>query len=110
MPDPPTPIIHPTATRAERFQRTNGVPAQTNGAGPPPRKPKLKKLRLGLVLLGLSTLALISTLFGIPGWAGLSAEDRHGVDQVADAHAPDQPAHREQNRAVGHPAQPLPRL
>ena len=65
MPDPPTPIIHPTATRSERFQRPNGVPAQTNGAGPPPRKPKLKKLRLALVFIGLSILALISTIFGM---------------------------------------------
>src|SRR5919107_4441503 len=65
MPEPPTPIIHPTATRSERFQRTNGVPPQTNGAGPPPRKPKLKKLRLALVFGGLSILALISTVFGM---------------------------------------------
>ena len=65
MPDPPTPIIHPTATRSERFQRPNGVPAQTNGAGPPPRKPKLKKLRLALVFIGLSILAVISTIFGM---------------------------------------------
>ncbi len=67
MQEPPTPIIHPTATRGgERFQRSNGVPAQTNGAGPPPpRKPKLKKLRLALVISGLSVLALISTVFGM---------------------------------------------
>jgi penicillin-binding protein 1A len=65
MPEPPTPIIHPTATRSERFQRSNGVPAQTNGAGPPPRKPKLKKLRLALVFSGLSVLALVSTVFGM---------------------------------------------
>jgi penicillin-binding protein 1A len=65
MPDPPTPIIHPTATRSERFQRTNGVPPQANGAGPPPPKPKLKKLRLALVFSGLSVLALISTVFGM---------------------------------------------
>jgi penicillin-binding protein 1A len=65
MPDPPTPIIHPTATRSERFPRSNGVPAQTNGAGPPPRKPKLKKLRLALLVFGLSVLALVSTVFGM---------------------------------------------
>jgi penicillin-binding protein 1A len=65
MPDPPTPIIHPAATRSERFQRPNGVPTQTNGGGPPPPKPKLKKLRLALVLSGLSLLALISTVFGM---------------------------------------------
>src|SRR5215213_9112036 len=64
MPEPPTPIIHPTATRSERFQRTNGVPAQPPAA-PPPRKPKLKKLRLALVFSGLSILALISTVFGM---------------------------------------------
>ena len=65
MPEPPTPIIHPTATRSERFERPHGVPARTNGSGPPPRKPKLKKLRLALVICGLSLLALISTLFGM---------------------------------------------
>jgi penicillin-binding protein 1A len=65
MPDPPTPIIHPTANRSERFQHTNGVPPQANGTGPPPPKPKLKKLRLALVFIGLSVLALISTVFGM---------------------------------------------
>src|SRR5918994_55546 len=48
MPEPPTPIIHPTATRADRFGRANGVPEtpeRKNGSGPPGRKPKLKKLR-----------------------------------------------------------------
>jgi penicillin-binding protein 1A len=65
MPETPTPIIHPTASQAERFQRTNGVPAQPNGSGPPPPKPKLKKLRVGLVFGGLSVLALISTIFGM---------------------------------------------
>jgi penicillin-binding protein 1A len=64
MQEPPTPIIHPTATRSERFQRTNGLPAQPPAA-PPPRKPKLKKLRLALVVGGLSVLALISTVFGM---------------------------------------------
>src|SRR5215208_2934455 len=64
MPEPPTPIIHPTVTRSERFQRTNGVPAQPPPA-PPPRKPKLKKLRLALVVAGLSILALVSTVFGM---------------------------------------------
>jgi penicillin-binding protein 1A len=64
MQEPPTPIIHPTATRSERFQRTNGVPPQPPAA-PPPRKPKLKKLRVALVFAGLSVLALISTVFGM---------------------------------------------
>ena len=65
MPEPPTPIIHPTASRAERFGRTNGVPETQNGGGPPARKPKLKKLRLALVLTGLSALAVVSTVFGM---------------------------------------------
>jgi penicillin-binding protein 1A len=65
MPETPTPIIHPSATRADRFPRSNGVPPQTNGSGPPPQKPKLKKLRLALVFGGLSVLALISTVFGM---------------------------------------------
>jgi penicillin-binding protein 1A len=65
MPDTPTPIMQPTATRADRFQRTNGVPPQANGSGPPPPKPKLKKLRFALVFGGLSILALISTIFGM---------------------------------------------
>jgi penicillin-binding protein 1A len=64
MQEPPTPITHPTATRSERFQRTNGVPAQPPAAPPPP-KPKLKKLRLALVIAGLSVLAFISTIFGM---------------------------------------------
>jgi penicillin-binding protein 1A len=65
MPETPTPIIHPSATRTERFQRTNGVPPSTNGSGPPENKPKLKKLRFALVFGGLGVLALISTIFGM---------------------------------------------
>src|SRR5215213_9312805 len=65
MPETPTPIIHPSATRADRFPRSNGVPPQANGSGPPPQKPKLKKLRLALLFGGLSVLALISTVFGM---------------------------------------------
>ena len=65
MQEPPTPIIHPTATGSERFPRSNGVPVQTNGSGPPPKKPKLKKLRLAAVIGGLSILAVISTVFGM---------------------------------------------
>jgi penicillin-binding protein 1A len=66
MQEPPTPIIHPTAAGRERLERSNGVPAQSNGSGPPPpAKPKLKKLRLALVVSGLSILALISTVFGM---------------------------------------------
>ena len=52
MPDPPTPIIHPTATRSERFQRSNGGTRAHERRRSPPRKPKLKKLRLALVLAG----------------------------------------------------------
>jgi penicillin-binding protein 1A len=65
MPETPTPIIHPTATRTEPFPRTNGVPPESNGCGPPPPKPKLKKLRLALVFGGIALLALISTIFGM---------------------------------------------
>jgi penicillin-binding protein 1A len=65
MQEPPTPITHPTAARSERFPRSNGMPAQGNGAGPPPKKPKLKKLRLAAVIGGLSILAVISTVFGM---------------------------------------------
>jgi penicillin-binding protein 1A len=65
MPETPTPIIHPSATRTEPFPRSNGAPPQSNGSGPPPPKPKLKKLRLGLVFGGLAVLALISTIFGM---------------------------------------------
>ncbi len=71
MPEPPTPIKHPTAARGGRFARqgTNGT-GNGNGAAPPPaepprRKPKLKKLRLAAILLGLAVLALISTVFGM---------------------------------------------
>jgi penicillin-binding protein 1A len=65
MPETPTPIIHPSATRTEPFPRANGAPPQSNGSGLPPPKPKLKKLRLGLVFGGLAVLALISTIFGM---------------------------------------------
>jgi penicillin-binding protein 1A len=65
MQEPPTPITHPTAARSERFPRSNGMPAQGNGAGPSPKKPKLKKLRLAAVIGGLSILAVISTVFGM---------------------------------------------
>jgi penicillin-binding protein 1A len=61
MPEPPTSITEPSPT--PRFVRSGG-----NGAPPPPppqAKPKLKKLRLALVVLGLSILALISTVFGM---------------------------------------------
>jgi penicillin-binding protein 1A len=63
MQDPPTSITEHTPTPAPRFVRSGG-----NGAPPPPpkpAKPKLKKLRLALVVVGLSVLALISTVFGM---------------------------------------------
>ena len=37
----------------------------TNGTGDPPVKPKLKKLRLAVILAGLAGLALVSTVFGM---------------------------------------------
>jgi len=50
--DEPVVLEHPTAARAA-------------GDDPPPRKPKLKKLRFALVFSGLATLAVISTVFGM---------------------------------------------
>ncbi len=63
MQEPSTSITQPSATPGPRFVRSGG-----NGAPPPPPKqpkPRLKKLRLALVVLGLSVLALISTVFGM---------------------------------------------
>jgi penicillin-binding protein 1A len=61
MSEPPTPTIHPSAARTRRFVRREPRPAPA----PPRAKPKLKKLRLGFILVGLSALALVSTLFGM---------------------------------------------
>jgi penicillin-binding protein 1A len=64
MPEPPTPITQPSPARGPRFVRAHENPAPP----PPPRrpvKPKLKKLRLSFVALGLSVLALVSTVFGM---------------------------------------------
>ena len=70
MSEPPPPITHPTAVRDD-FRGGNG---RNGGPGdaqppqppaPPKRKPRLKKLRLAFILLGLSVLALVSTLFGM---------------------------------------------
>jgi penicillin-binding protein 1A len=58
---PPRSRRRPPAPQRER-------PSASNGAEPadaPPKKPKVKKLRLALVLLGLGALAFISTLFGM---------------------------------------------
>ena len=77
MQEPPTPITRQAATRGRRFLRTNGgtsaqepptnVWATQPGVAPPPpprRKPRLKKLRLAFILLGISLLAVVSTRFG----------------------------------------------
>src|SRR5918998_2724334 len=62
MQEPPTSIIQPSPTHGPRFVREgNGAPPEP----PRPPKPKLKKLRLALVVLGLSALALVSTVFGM---------------------------------------------
>jgi penicillin-binding protein 1A len=63
MPEPPTPITRSSSARGPRFVRLQETPPPP----PPPRrtKPKLKKLRLAFVLLGLIALALVSTLFGM---------------------------------------------
>jgi penicillin-binding protein 1A len=63
MQEPPTPITHSPSARGPRFVRLQETPPPP----PPPRrtKPKLKKLRLAFVLLGLSALAIVSTLFGM---------------------------------------------
>jgi penicillin-binding protein 1A len=62
MQEPPTSLIQDSPARGPRFVRAdNGSPPEP----PRPPKPKLKKLRLALVVLGLSVLALISTVFGM---------------------------------------------
>ena len=61
MPEPPTPTIHPAAVTGSRFGQTTPPPPAT----PPSAKPRLKKLRLALILLGLGVLAVISTFFGM---------------------------------------------
>ena len=63
MQEPPTPITHSPSARGPRFVRLQETPPPP----PPPRrtKPKLKKLRLAFVLVGLTSLALVSTLFGM---------------------------------------------
>jgi penicillin-binding protein 1A len=63
MQEPPTPITHSRSARGPQFVRMQETPPPP----PPPRrsKPKLKKLRLAFVLLGLTCLAIVSTLFGM---------------------------------------------
>ena len=61
MPEPPTPITDPAAPRGHRFARANGGNGTGEPLAPPPpprRKPKLKKLRLAFILVGVSALAL----------------------------------------------------
>jgi penicillin-binding protein 1A len=79
MQEPPTPITRPAAARGPRFLRGDGDSATEDPpqsrwtkraapAPPPPpqrSKPKLKKLRLAFILLGLSLLAVVSTVFGM---------------------------------------------
>ena len=58
MPEPPTSMLpRPVPLRPRPAQQSNG--------GPPHPRTKLKKLRLALILLGLSLLALVSTVFGM---------------------------------------------
>jgi penicillin-binding protein 1A len=75
MPEPPTPTLTTIPAREDALPALDGEDALARPrgrfggrgrAGPPrPPKPKLKKLRLGFVLLGLGALALISTVFGM---------------------------------------------
>jgi penicillin-binding protein 1A len=79
MQEPPTPITSQAAARGPRFLRGKGdggtVEAPPTGVwqaqpgvappSPPRRKPRLKKLRLAFILLGISLLALVSTIFGM---------------------------------------------
>src|SRR3954452_1824237 len=61
MEEPQTPTLLRTPAQGD-------VPiVQPDGStpSPPRRKPKLKKLRLALILVGLGTLALVSTVFGM---------------------------------------------
>jgi penicillin-binding protein 1A len=60
----------PIPLKPPRTRRRPPPPPQstTNGGDPAaaePKKPKVKKLRLALVLLGMAALALISTVFGM---------------------------------------------
>src|SRR3954462_5219681 len=62
---PPRSRRRPQAPQPQRPSSQNGStgePAETGGG---PSKPKVKKLRLALVLLGLGALAFISTIFGM---------------------------------------------
>ena len=56
MHEPPTTVTTP---------RPPATPVGPPPGGPPVRKPKVKKLRLLLILTGLSLLAMVSTVFGM---------------------------------------------
>ncbi|HEY1357503.1 MAG TPA: transglycosylase domain-containing protein [Thermoleophilaceae bacterium] len=61
MQEPPTPTLLRTPTEGDEpiVQPDGSTPS------PPRRRPKLKKLRLALILVGLGALALVSTVFGM---------------------------------------------
>ena len=62
MQEPPTTVLTPHIPPGE-VPVMNGGP---DGQGPdPPARPKVKKVRLAVILLGLSLLALVSTVFGM---------------------------------------------
>src|SRR3954470_22798825 len=61
-PAPPIPLKPP---RTRRPRPADIATPSPNGDRPEGSKPKVKKLRLALVLLGLSALALMSTVFGM---------------------------------------------
>src|SRR5213592_155981 len=58
---PPRTRRRPQAPQPQRPESQNGGEPAASG----PKKPKVKKLRLALVLLGLGALAFISTIFGM---------------------------------------------
>jgi penicillin-binding protein 1A len=59
--EPPTPTLHPSSARGQALLAgTQPVPP-----APSRQKPRLKKLRLGLILIGLTVLAGVSTVFGM---------------------------------------------
>jgi penicillin-binding protein 1A len=65
-PAPPIPLKPPSGRRRPPANGNGASPdAGGTGGGPATTKPKVKKLRLALVVLGLSALAFISTIFGM---------------------------------------------
>ncbi len=55
----------PTKTTPSHVPSPDASHASSNGGGPPSAKPKLKKLRLTLILTVLTALAVVSTVFGM---------------------------------------------